>query len=333
MSRHDLFPAIEPYGSGYLQVTPPHSVYWEECGNPDGFPVLFLHGGPGAGFSAGHRRFFDPRFYRIVLIDQRGAGKSRPNAEIAGNDTQSLIADLEVLRRFLAVDQWLLFGGSWGSSLALAYAQAHPAVCAGLILRGIFLCRQKEIDWFMSGMRQFFPEAWQSFMNHLSAAERADPLSAYYKRLCDPDPAVHMPAAVAWSRYEASCSTLIPSPATIEAMTGPETSLALSRLEAHYFVNKLFLREDQLLEEAHRLRGLPGIIVQGRYDVVCPPASAWDLAQAWPEAELKMVPDAGHSAAESGTMRALVAATESFKSRLPAPRSTPNSSSRTARIG
>lgn len=332
MPRNELYPAIEPYASGHLQVSPPHSVYWEACGNPDGVPVLFLHGGPGAGFSAGHRRFFDPKFYRIILIDQRGAGRSTPYAEIKGNDTQSLIGDLEALRDFLDIDQWLLFGGSWGSSLALAYAQAHPAVCTGLILRGIFLCRQKEIDWFMTGMRQFFPEAWQGFMDHLSEAERTDPLAAYYRRLCDVDPAVHMPAAVAWSRYEASCSTLIPSPSTIDAMSGPDISLALSRLEAHYFVNGLFLREGQLLEEAHRLHGLPGVIVQGRYDVVCPPASAWDLAEAWPDAELVMVPDAGHSAAEDGTMRALVAATEAFKDRL-ANAKTPAASSRSAQTG
>lgn len=317
MPRTELYPAIEPYESGHLQVTAPHSIYWEECGNPDGYPVLFLHGGPGAGFSPGHRRFFDPKFYRIVLVDQRGAGKSAPYAETQGNDTHSLIGDLESLRRFLDIDQWLLFGGSWGSSLALAYAEAHPAACAGLILRGIFLCRQKEVDWFMFGMRQFFPEAWDSFMAHLSEGERKDPLNAYYRRLCDPDPNVHMPAAAAWSRYEASCSTLIPSPATIDAMSSPETSLALSRLEAHYFVNGLFLHENQLLRDAHRLRGLPGIIVQGRYDVVCPPASARDLSEAWPDAELIMVPDAGHSAAEDGTMRALVSATERFKDWLP----------------
>jgi proline iminopeptidase len=317
MPRTELYPAIEPYESGHLQVARPHSIYWEECGNPDGVPVLFLHGGPGAGFSPGHRRFFDPAFYRIVLVDQRGAGRSVPYADIQGNDTQSLIADLETLRDFLEVDQWLLFGGSWGSSLALAYAEAHPASCAGLILRGIFLCRKQEVDWFMTGMRQFFPAAWDDFMAHLTTAERADPLNAYYRRLCDPDPAVHMPAAEAWSRYEASCSTLIPSRSTIEAMSSPETSLALSRLEAHYFVNNLFLREGQLLEEATRLRGLPGIIVQGRYDVVCPPSSAWELSKAWPEAELIIVPDAGHSAAEDGTMRELVAATEKFKDRLP----------------
>ncbi len=332
MPRSELYPAIEPYGSGHLEVTPPHSLYWEQCGNPDGFPVLFLHGGPGAGFSSGHRRFFDPRFYRIVLVDQRGAGKSLPYAEIDGNDTHSLVGDMEAMRRHLEIDQWLLFGGSWGSSLALAYAEAHPSVCAGLILRGIFLCRKQEVDWFMAGMRQFFPEAWDAFMGYLTEEERADPLAAYYRRLCDPDPAIHMPAAAAWSRYEASCSTLIPSPATIDAMSSPETSLSLSRLEAHYFVNNLFLREGQLLEDAHRLRGLPGIIVQGRYDVVCPPASAWELAEAWPDAELSMIADAGHSAAEDGTMRALVHATERFKDRLPSPKSVPKSP-RTAQTG
>ncbi len=317
MPRKVLFPPSEPHASGHLQVDETHSLYWEECGNPDGFPVIFLHGGPGAGFSSGHRRFFDPRFYRIILVDQRGAGKSMPFAEIEGNDTDNLIADLEALRRHRNVDTWLIFGGSWGSSLGLAYAQAHTDRCAGLILRGIFLCRKSEVDWFMNGMRQFFPEAWDDFMNHLSAAEQVDALNAYYARLCDPDPAVHIPAAVNWSRYEARCSSLIPNDESIDAMTGPSTALALARMEAHFFVNRLFLGEGQLLENAHRLKDVPGVIVQGRYDVVCPPASAHALACAWPNAELIMVPDAGHSAAEEGIMAALVDATERFKSKLP----------------
>jgi len=316
MPRTDLYPAIEPFAAGNLQVDATHNIYWEECGNPNGQPVLFLHGGPGAGFSPGHRRFFDPRFYRIVLADQRGAGRSKPYAEVKGNDTNSLISDLEALRIHRGIEQWTVFGGSWGSSLALAYAQMHPTRCSGLILRGVFLCRQAEIDWFMSGIRHFFPEAWADFMAHLSPDERETPLESYYNRLCNPDPKVHAPAASAWSRYEASCSTLIPSSDTIDVLSDPATSLALARLEAHYFINHLFLDEGELLQNAPRLRDIPGLIIQGRYDVVCPPVSAWELAAVWPNAELIMIPDAGHSAAESGTVRALVAATETFKDRL-----------------
>ena len=316
MPRTDLYPAIEPFASGSLQVDPIHSIYWEECGNPVGCPVLFLHGGPGAGFSPGHRRFFDPRFYRIILVDQRGAGRSTPYAEIENNDTARLIEDLEALRQFRGIDRWVLFGGSWGSSLALAYAQAHPQRCLGLILRGVFLCRADEVEWFMSGIRRFFPDPWADFMAHLSPDERAAPLTSYYRRLCDPDPAVHRPAAAAWSRYEASCSTLIPHADSIEALSDPLTSLALARLEAHYFINNMFMEEGALLRNAVLLKDIPGLIVQGRYDVVCPPVSAWELAAAWPNADLIEIADAGHSAAEPGTARALVAATEGFKARL-----------------
>lgn len=316
MPRTDLYPAVDPFASGHLQVDSTHSIYWEECGNPEGCPVIFLHGGPGAGFSPGHRRFFDPRFYRIVLMDQRGAGNSKPYAELEGNDTPNLVRDLETLRTHRGIDSWLVFGGSWGSSLALAYAQSHPIRCLGLILRGVFLCRAREVDWFMSGIRHFFPEAWADFMAHLSPEERETPLLSYYAQLCDPDPVIHEPAAAAWSRYEASCSTLIPSDDTIDALSDPGTALALARLEAHYFVNNLFLEEGQLLQQADKLRDIPGIIVQGRYDVICPPVSAWELAAVWPNAELMMIPDAGHSAAETGTIRALVSATESFKKRL-----------------
>ena len=316
MPRTDLYPAIEPFASGTLRVDPIHTIYWEECGNPEGCPVLFLHGGPGAGFSPGHRRFFDPRFYRIVLVDQRGAGRSTPFAEIEDNTTPHLIADLEAIRVQRGIERWALFGGSWGSSLALAYAQAHPARCLGLILRGVFLCRKDEVEWFMSGIRRFFPEAWADFMAHLPPEERDTPLSSYYRRLLDQNPDVHRPAAAAWSRYEASCSTLIPNIESIDILSDPGTSLALARLEAHYFINNMFMDEAALLRDAARLRDIPGLIIQGRYDVICPPVSAWELAAAWPNAELLTVPDAGHSAAETGTARALVAATELFKDRL-----------------
>lgn len=311
--RQDLYPEIEPFETGHLAVDDLHSLYWEQSGNPAGIPAVFLHGGPGAGATPAHRRFFDPRHYRIVVFDQRGAGRSTPLGEVARNTTPLLVQDIETLRRHLGVDSWLVFGGSWGSSLALAYAEAHPERCRALILRGIFLCRRQEVDWFMTGMRTIFPEAWRAFAEHLPAAERGDLLAAYHRRLVDPDPAVHMPAARAWSRYEGACSTLRPSGETAAHFADPRTALGLARLEAHYFVNGLFMAEGSLLAEAHRLAGIPGCIVQGRYDIVCPIVSADALAQAWPDAEYRIVPDAGHSAMEPGIRAALVAATERFK--------------------
>jgi len=313
VTRTDLYPEIEAYATGRLSVGPPHVLYWEQSGNPNGRPVLFLHGGPGAGATPGHRRFFDPDHYRIVIFDQRGAGRSTPLGELADNTTAHLVDDIETLRRALEIDRWFVFGGSWGSSLALAYAQAHPDRVAGLILRGIFLCRADEVDWFMHGMGRFFPEAAASFRNHLPAAERDALLDNYYRRLIDPDPAVHMPAAAAWSRYEAECSTLMPSPDTVSALTEPSVALGLARIEAHYFAHDLFLEEGQLLDQVHRLKAIPGIVVQGRYDVVCPPNSAFELCQAWPQGELITVPDAGHSATEPSISSALVQATERFK--------------------
>jgi len=313
VTRSDLYPEIEAYATGRLSVGPPHVLYWEQSGNPNGSPILFLHGGPGAGATPGHRRFFDPDHYRVVIFDQRGAGRSTPLGELADNTTAHLIDDIEALRRTLNIERWCVFGGSWGSSLALAYAQMHPDRVAGLILRGIFLCRADEVDWFMHGMGRFFPEAAASFQNHLPAAERSALLDNYHRRLTDPDPAVHMPAAAAWSRYEAECSTLMPSPDTVSALTEPSVALGLARIEAHYFANNLFLEEGQLLDQADRLAGIPGIVVQGRYDVVCPPTSAFELCQAWPQGELIMVPDAGHSATESSISSALVRATERFK--------------------
>ena len=311
-----LFPDIEPRASGMLRLDAIHSMYWEECGSRDGIPAVFLHGGPGAGSTPKHRRFFDPGAYRIVVYDQRGAGRSRPLGELRDNTTPLLIADLEALRRHLGVERWLVFGGSWGSTLAAAYAQAHPERCLGLVLRGVFLCRKSEIEWFLYGLRSVFPEPWEKFSGFLPRAERGDLLASYHRRLVDPDPAVHMPAASAWSVYEGSCSTLFPSPETVAYFAGDTVALGLARIEAHYFINDIFLAENSLLANAGRLRDVPGIIVQGRYDMVCPLVSAHELHLAWPQAEYRIVPDAGHSAWEPGILGALVEATERFKRTL-----------------
>lgn len=314
--RTDLYPTIEPQQQGMLPLDERHRMYWECSGNPAGTPVVFLHGGPGAGSTPAHRRFFDPAHYRIVVYDQRGAGRSTPHGELTDNTTAHLLDDLERLRTHLGIDRWLVFGGSWGSTLALAYAEAHPDRCLGLILRGIFLCRKSEIDWFLYGLRTLFPEAWRAFTAPLAAAERGDLLRAYHRRLTDPDPAVHMPAARAWSIYEGSCSTLLPSPETVSYFAGDQVALGLARIEAHYFLNDIFLPANALLDRIDRIRHLPAVIVQGRYDAVCPIVSADDLHQAWPEAEYVVVPDAGHSAWEPGISAALVRATEAFKRRL-----------------
>jgi proline iminopeptidase len=311
--NRDLFPPVEPHRTGLLPLDGLHEMYWETAGNPQGQPAVFLHGGPGAGASADHRRFFDPTHYRIVVYDQRGAGRSRPFGETRANTTQHLVDDLEDLRGHLGIERWLVFGGSWGSSLALAYAQAHPERVSGLILRGVFLCRDEEIQWFLYGMRRLFPEAWERFAGFLPAAEREDILAAYHRRLMDPDPNVHMPAARAWSTYEGACSTLLPSPGTVASFADDRIALGLARIEAHYFAHGVFLRDSVLLENAERLRGIPGAIVQGRYDVVCPIVSAHALHKAWPEATYTVVPDAGHSAMERGIRHALVGATEQFK--------------------
>jgi len=311
-----LFPEIEPRASGMLRLDATHSMYWEESGDPAGIPVGFLHGGPGAGSTPKHRRFFDPGAYRIVVYDQRGAGRSTPLGELRDNTTPHLVADLEILRRHLGVERWVVFGGSWGSTLAIAYAQAHPDCCLGLVLRGIFLCRKSEIEWFLYGLRSIFPEPWEKFAGFLPPEERGDLLHNYHRRLIDPDPAVHMPAARAWSTYEGACSTLLPSPETVAYFAGDVVALGLARIEAHYFVNDIFLPENSLLANAHRLRGIPGVIVQGRYDMVCPLVSAHELHLAWPRAEYRIVPDAGHSVWEPGILCALVEATERFKGTL-----------------
>jgi proline iminopeptidase len=315
---YTLFPEIEPYTIGGLAVDSRHTLYWETCGNPDGVPLLFLHGGPGGGCLPHHRRFFDPAFWRMTLFDQRGAGRSVPLADITDNSTPHLVADIEQLRLHLGVERWLLFGGSWGSTLALAYAQAHPERCLGLVLRGVFLARPSELDWFLHGMGHIFPEAWRAFAGFLPAEERADLLGNYHRRLTDPDPAIHHPAARAWDAYESACSTLLPQADATPRFETDTSALAIARIEAHYFVHRAFLEDNQLLRDIGRIRHLPCTIVQGRYDIVCPATSADALARAWPGAELVIVPDAGHSVREPGVTRELVAAVERMRGRIAA---------------
>jgi proline iminopeptidase len=308
-----LYPPIDPYDSGMLDLDAPHRMYYEQSGNPRGVAVVFLHGGPGAGSSAVHRQFFDPAFYRIIVFDQRGAGRSTPLGCLDQNTTPKLIQDMERLRAHLGVDRWLVFGGSWGSTLAIAYAEHHAERCRALVLRGIFLCRPSEIEWFLYGLRAIFPEPWRTFSGFIPEAERGDLLPAYYKRLTHPDPAVHMPAARTWSVYEGSCSTLLPNPSLVADFASDRIALGLARIEAHYFTHDIFLPHGFLLDHAARLKPIPGVIVQGRYDIVCPAISADDLHAAWPEAEYVIVHDAGHSAFEPGIRSRLVQATEDFK--------------------
>jgi proline iminopeptidase len=316
MSRRELFPPIEPYGTGMLPLDRRHTMYWEQSGNPRGQPVVFLHGGPGAGATPTHRRFFDPAAYRIIVFDQRGAGRSTPLGELTDNSTEHLVADLERLREHLGIDRWVIFGGSWGSTLAIAYAQAYPHRVRALILRGIFLCRKAEVDWFLYGIRTVFPEAWRAFVGIIPEDERDDLLIAYYRRLTNPDPAVHMPAARAWSIYEGACSTLLPNPDTVAAFGEDRMALGLARIEAHFFLHEVRPPMRDLIRGIDPIRSIPATIVQGRYDMVCPLASADELARAWPEAHYAIVPDAGHSAMEPGVRAQLVTATERAK-RLP----------------
>jgi len=313
MARGDLFAEIEPYQSGYLPVSYGHSIYFEQVGNPEGRPALFLHGGPGAGAGAVHRRFFDPAYWRLVVFDQRGAGRSRPQGGISGNSTGALIGDIEALREHLGIESWLLFGGSWGSTLGLAYAQSFPERVTAMVLRGIFLGRPEEVHWFLHGLAQVFPDAHAAFAGHLPEAERADLLASYLVRLTDPDPAVHLPASRAWSVYEGTCSTLLPTPISVAGYARDRATVGLARIEAHYFANALFLPPEGLLARMDRLAGLRAEIVQGRYDMICPTRSAWQLAERWPGAKLSIIPDAGHSALEPGIRRALVAAVEAMR--------------------
>ena len=315
MPRGDLFPDIAPFETGLLPLSSGHVMYWEQVGNPRGQPALFLHGGPGAGAGAIHRRFFDPTHWRVVIFDQRGAGRSRPLGELRDNTTPHLVSDIEALRKFLGIDRWLLFGGSWGSTLALAYAQAHAERVVGCVLRGVFLGRPAEVEWFLYGLRRIFPDAWAAFAEHVPPAERGDLLGAYLKRLCDPDPSIHQPAARAWSLYEGSCSTLLPSPEMVASFAQDRSALGLARIEAHYFAHDLFLRPGGLLGGMDTIAHIPAEIIQGRYDMVCPCDTAFDLTAAWPQARLTMVPDAGHSALEPGVRTALVSAVERFRRR------------------
>ena len=310
----DLYPPIEPYNEGKLKVSELHTIHYEESGNPSGKPVIFLHGGPGGGISPMYRQYFDPQKWRIVIFDQRGCGRSKPYAELKENTTWDLVSDIEQLREHLKIDKWVVFGGSWGSTLALAYSQTHPDSCKGLILRGIFMLRPSEIGWFYQwGASNIYPDAWQEYLKPIPEAERDDLLSAFYKRLTSEDRQVRLEAARAWAVWEASTSKLIPSTRSKERFSMAEFAEAFARIECHYFVNKgFFERENQLLENIDRISSLPGVIVQGRYDVVCPMITAWELHQAWQNAELIVVPDAGHSISEPGIKDALIKATDRF---------------------
>lgn len=315
MSLKEFFPSIEPRNKGFLKVSDIHNLYWEECGNPDGIPVVFVHGGPGGGIAPDHRRFFDPNSYRIILFDQRGSGQSTPCAELSDNTTWHLVQDMETLRHHLNIQSWVVFGGSWGSTLALTYAITHPDKVKALILRGIFLCRPSEIKWFyQEGASQIFPDVWDEYLKPIPTSERSDLVAAYYKRLTHEDSNIRLEAAKAWSKWEAATSRLYVDTNAIEEFDEPEYALSFARIECHYFINNAFFDTDNwILENVHKIKNIPCWIVQGRYDVVCPTRSAWDLHQAWPEAHLKIIPDAGHAAAEPGTRSALIEATETVK--------------------
>ncbi len=313
MELLDLYPEIEPYHQFQLRVSEFHTLWIEECGNPQGIPVVFLHGGPGAACEPFQRRFFDPELYRIILFDQRGCGRSTPHAELLENTTQHLVTDIETIRAHLKIKTWLVFGGSWGSTLALAYAQAHTECVSGLILRGIFLCRQRDIQWFyQDGASYIYPDLWQNYINVIPQAERNDLVSAYYKRLISSDDEKQIEAARAWSKWEGSTSNLVAKDSVIEHFADPHTALSLARIECHYFVNHSFMRNNQLLEDAYKLQDIPGVIVHGRYDVVCPIEQAYLLKQAWPAAELIITPKSGHSATEKENVDALLRATQKF---------------------
>jgi proline iminopeptidase len=313
---YQLFPEIDPHESGFLDLDGHHKMYWEISGNPKGVPVVFLHGGPGAGSSPAHRRFFDPEYYRIIIFDQRGSGRSIPFAEIENNTTQHLVADMEKLRKHLKINKWLMLGGSWGSALALAYGIEYPLRISGFILRGVFLCRDRELDWFLKGIATIFPEAWRQFTHFLPFDERQDVLSSFHKRLTNKDSSIHSPAARAWASYEGACSTLLPNSRITAGSVSGRTALALARIEAHYFVNRMFLPDNYFFDHLEKIRNIPAIIIQGRYDMVCPITTADALHRSWPECKYHVISDAGHSAMEPSIRSALVASTEKFKTEL-----------------
>jgi proline iminopeptidase len=312
-----LFPETEPYHHFYLPVTGGHTLYVEEAGNPNGKPFLFLHGGPGGGISANHRRLFDPSHYRIILFDQRGAGKSRPHASLENNTTWDLVTDIETIRMHLNIDQWLVFGGSWGSTLSLAYAQRHPDRVAQLILRGIFLCRPEEIDWFyQSGTRWIFPEFWTDFIQPVPPEKRGEMVKAYYTLLTSPNEQLRLQAAKAWSKWEGATCKLKPDTQVMDHFEEASHALAMARIECHYFINHCWLEPNQLLNEAFKIAHIPTWIIHGRYDVVCPVQNAYELSQALPDAKLQIIPDAGHAYDEPGILNALIEATESCKTSI-----------------
>lgn len=306
-----LYPEIEPYARHRLAVDPPHELYLEESGNPHGIPVIVIHGGPGGGCEDWYRQFFDAERFRIILLDQRGAGRSTPLAELEGNHTQALVEDLERVRAFLGVDRWMLFGGSWGSTLSLAYAQEYPDQVLGLVLRGIFLCRPEDIHWFYQhGAGRVFPDYWQDYLATIPESERDNMVAAYYRRLTSNNELEQIQAAKAWSVWEGRCATLHPNPRVVEHFAHPHTAIALARIECHYFMHNAFLESRQLLDNAHRMADIPGVIVHGRYDMVCPLDNAFALSEAWPQAELRIIRDAGHSASEPPIIDALMRAIE-----------------------
>lgn len=306
-----LYPDIKPFQEHRLEVDEPHVLYLEESGNKDGIPVLYVHGGPGSGCEAFNRRFFDPEKFRIVLFDQRGAGKSTPHAELRGNTTQNLIKDMETIREHLGIDRWMLFGGSWGSTLSLAYAEAYPERVLGMILRGIFLCREQDLRWFyQEGASRIFPDAWEEYLKPIPEDEQNDIVAAFYKRLTGGDELARMGAAKAWSLWEAHCATLRPNHTILDHFAEPHMATSLARIESHYFINNGFLNPNQLIEEAHKIADIPGIIVHGRYDMICPLDNAFELNKVWPSSELHIIRDAGHSAMEPGIVDALVRATD-----------------------
>lgn len=311
-----LYPKSEPYKTHLLAVSPLHQIYVEESGNPEGKPVIFVHGGPGAGSDGGIRRFFNPDRYRIILFDQRGCGKSKPHAELSQNTTWDLVSDMEVIRKHLRIERWQVFGGSWGSTLALAYAETHPTCVTELVLRGIFLLRKRDIDWFYQyGASLIFPDAWKKYEDFIPANERNDFVKAYHRRLTGENESVRIEAAKVWSQWEGACSRLHPDQNFIDKYGEDTFALQFARIEAHYFVNRGFLKTDnQLVEDAHRLRDIPTVIVHGRYDIVCPVDGAFALKEVMPHAEFFLIPDAGHSVQEHGISRALVAATDRFAS-------------------
>lgn len=316
-TRRTLYPEIDPYDIGHLQVSDVHHLYYEQCGNPNGKPVVFLHGGPGAGLIPDYRRFFDPDAYRVILFEQRGSGRSLPHASLDDNTTWHLVEDIEKVREHFGVEQWLVFGGSWGSTLALAYAETHPERVSGLVLRGIYLGMARETRWFYEegqGASAIFPETWEQYVRLIPESERDDMVAAYYRRLTSDDESVRLEAAKAWSLWEACALKLLPDLKLIEEFTDPELAIALARIECHYFMNNCFFETDNyLIENVGRIRHIPAVIVHGRYDIVCPFLSAWELHRAWPEASLEIIPDAGHAASEPGIADALIRATDSFR--------------------